>query len=255
MSKDCKRRMTCEKCQGRHPTILHFDKVKPTEPVKGKETSINSGHVTLKAGGVTGAGKDCALSIVPVQVKATKGSKSVLTYAFLDPGSSGTFCTERLRRQLKARGRKTEILLRTMEQIKTVSSYELSGLEVGNLEGNTFIELPKVYTQDAIPVTKENVATQKDISKWPHLKEVKLNEIEADIDLLIGSNTPRALEPWQIINAEDSGPYAVKTVFGWVINGPLNSCTAEQSSRLLTLTANHISVTELKDLLVQHLQS
>ena len=251
MSKDCKRRMTCERCQSKHPTILHFDRVKPFEPVKSRETSINSGQVTLKPGGVTWTGKDCALSIVPVQVKATKGSKSVLTYAFLDPGSSGTFCTERLRRQLNARGRKTEILLRTMGQVKTVSSYELSGLEVGNLEGNTFIELPKVYTQDAIPVTKENVATQKDISNWPYLEKVRLNEIDADIDLLIGANSPRALEPWQIINAEDNGPYAVKTVFGWVINGPLDSCTAEETSRLPVLTANHISVTELKDLLLQ----
>lgn len=83
------------------------------------------------------------------------------------------------------------------------------------------------------------------------MKEVKLNEIVAVIDLLIGANAPRAFEPRQIINAEDGGPYAVKTVFGWVINGPLNSCTAEESSRLATFSANHISVTELKDLLVQ----
>ena len=134
-----------------------------------------------------------------------------------------------------------------MGQIKTVSSYELSGLEVGNLEGNTFLELPKVYTQEAIPVTKENVATQKDILNWPHLKKVKLNEIDADIDLFIGANAPKALEPWQIKNAEANGPYAVKTVFGWVINGPLNSCTAEETSRLPILTANHISMTEVKD--------
>lgn len=131
MSKNCKRRMTCKRCQNKRPTILHLYQVKPAEPVKQKKTSINSGHVTLKAGGVTRASKDCALSIMPVKVKTTKGSKYVLTYAFLDPGSSGMFCTERLRRQFNARGRKTEILLRTMRQLKTVPSYELSGLEVG----------------------------------------------------------------------------------------------------------------------------
>ena len=106
MSKDCKRRMTCERCQSKHPTILHFDRVKPFEPVKSRETSINSGQVTLKPGGVTWTGKDCAMSIVPAQVKTTKGSKSVLTYAFLDPGSSGTFCTERLRRRRVKRKRR-----------------------------------------------------------------------------------------------------------------------------------------------------
>lgn len=122
---------------------------------------------------------------------------------------------------------------------------------MGNLEGNTFVKLPKVYTQDAIPVSKENMATQDDLSKWPYLKEFKLMEIDADIDLLIGANAPRAFEPWQTIVGEDSGPYAVKTVLGWVINGPLKSLTAETTSNLPILTTNCISVTQLKDSLIQ----
>lgn len=107
-------------------------------PAKPKETSI-SAQVLLKAGRGTGAGRECALSIVPVQVKVIKGSRLVSTYAFLDPGSSGTFCTEELRRQLNAEGCKTEILLGMMGQKKTVTSYELSSLEVGNLDGYVFI--------------------------------------------------------------------------------------------------------------------
>ncbi|XP_028429893.1 olfactory receptor 1-like [Perca flavescens] len=66
MSKNCKRRMTCEKCQGKHPTILHLDKVKLTEPVKQKYTSINSGPVTLKAGGVTGRQRLCSVNCASV---------------------------------------------------------------------------------------------------------------------------------------------------------------------------------------------
>lgn len=44
----------------------------------------------------TGAGDDCILSIVPVQVKSKKGSKGVETYAFLDPGSLQLFALTHL---------------------------------------------------------------------------------------------------------------------------------------------------------------
>lgn len=87
-----------------------------------------------------GAGKDCKLSIVPVQIKSSKGSKTILTYAFPDPGSTATFCTENLMRKLNVTGRKTKVILQTMSQNKPVNSYEITGLQVGDLDGNNFIE-------------------------------------------------------------------------------------------------------------------
>ena len=113
MSKECKRKLDCQICQRIHPTPLHIDgrRLKqeaarnpiPTEP---KET-INSALVSVDK--VTGASKECLLAIVPVQVKIAKGDKFLLTYAVLDPGSSATFCTENLMKQLNAKGRRTEI--------------------------------------------------------------------------------------------------------------------------------------------------
>lgn len=66
---------------------------------------------------------ECTLLIVPVQVKTTKGTHLVKTYAFLDPGSSDTFCTEALMSELKVNGRKTDILLRTMGDEKQVKTH------------------------------------------------------------------------------------------------------------------------------------
>ena len=52
---------------------------------------------TTQVCGRTGAGNDrCILSIVPVQVKSTKGNEIIQTYAFLDSGSTATFCSEHL---------------------------------------------------------------------------------------------------------------------------------------------------------------
>lgn len=39
---------------------------------------------------------DYKLAIVPVKIKACNGSNIIQTNAFLDPGSSATFCTENL---------------------------------------------------------------------------------------------------------------------------------------------------------------
>lgn len=46
------------------------------------------------------------LPIIPMKLKNKKGSKVIVTYAFLDQGSTDFFCTEALLRQLQKMDRK-----------------------------------------------------------------------------------------------------------------------------------------------------
>lgn len=201
----------------------------------------------------TGAGDDCILSIVPVQFKSKKGSEVVETYAFMDPGSSAMFCTDALARQLNLQGRCTELELRTMSPKHHVESYLLTDLEVSGIDCNTFIDLPKVYTQESIPVSTENIPSQQDIEKWPYLSEVRIPSINADVGLLIGSNVHKALEPWQVINSRGNGPYGVRTTLGWTVNGPLRDHTNTDSENCgySQATVNRISVENVEQLLLQ----
>lgn len=116
--------MTCQYCQGRHPNILHFEKPVRNEAndkmANRTKRSARGTLVSLKREEDFRAGKDCKLSILPVQMKASKGSKTIQTYAFLDPGSTATFCTENLMRQLNATGWQTKVLLQTMCQNKSI---------------------------------------------------------------------------------------------------------------------------------------
>ena len=41
------------------------------------------------------------------------------------------------------------------------------------------------------------------------------------VALLIGNDNPSLLEPLEVRRSQDGGPYAVRTMLGWVINGPL----------------------------------
>ncbi|KAL7826249.1 hypothetical protein SRHO_G00339870 [Serrasalmus rhombeus] len=103
--------------------------------------------------------------------------------------------------------------------------------------------------RDVIPVSKENVISSKDLEKWPYLRNVDIKEIDADVELLIGVNTPKAMEPWEIINSIGNGPYAVRTMLGWIVNGPLGSMGDVTNHHVVT--TNRISVSEIEELLIK----
>ncbi|KAL7841314.1 hypothetical protein SRHO_G00250050 [Serrasalmus rhombeus] len=255
MSNTCTEKAQCQECARPHPTLLHItfkeskDETKKDEESKDEQAVTNALVQATEVCTVTGAGKeDCFLSIVPVKVKAQKGTKIVTTYAFLDPGSSATFATESLINELNLNGRRTSISLRTMGNESVVNTRIVTGLEISNLEGDQFIELSEVFSQKAIPVTKDNIPRQEDVSRWPHLKEVKLPAVEAEVGLLIGANIPKAMEPLQVVNSVDEGPYAVRTALGWTVNGPLKGGNDGLRTRSPAVTANRISVARLEEL-------
>lgn len=69
------------------------------------------------------------------------------------------------------------------------------------------------------------------------------------MDLLIGTNASKLMEPWEVINSVGDGPYAIKTLLGWVINGPLQGSSGEQSGCLVA-AVHRIAVDRLEELLV-----
>ena len=71
--------------------------------------------------------------------------------------------------------------------------------------------------------------------------------------MLIGCNVPKALEPCKVINSQGNGPYAVKTILGCTINGPLGRSDTTRWIKPV-VTANRISVVEIKELLKQQVK-
>lgn len=112
MIKTCKKRMQCKTCSLKHPQILHIVKDSTIEkrddvcPLNSVPPQISVSQQTV---GFTAAGStECLLSIIPVKVRAPKSGTCVETYAFIDPGSTGTFCTEQLKKQLDVCGKPSE---------------------------------------------------------------------------------------------------------------------------------------------------
>ena len=96
---------------------------------------------------------------------------------------------------------------------------ELINLEVYDLEDNVFFNLPAVITRPNIPDTSHDAVNQADIDKWPHLVGVTIPTIKANVDLLIGSDNNKVIEPKEVKRSVNGGPYAVKTPLGWVLYG------------------------------------
>jgi len=96
--------------------------------------------------------------------------------------------------------------LRTMGQEKIVNSNIVSGLEVAALKGDTFLEAPNTYTQESMSVHRGNIPVERDIKRLSYLKRIHLPQIDTGIELLIGTNVPKALEPlegvWSSVGVE-----------------------------------------------------
>ena len=93
--------------------------------------------------------------------------------------------------------------------------------EVSDLDENNFIELPLVFSLPVLPISSESVPRQEDVDRWPHLKGIRIAELDARVSLLIGHDVPKALDPREVKERQDGGSYATRTLFSWAINCPL----------------------------------
>ena len=95
---NCTRKRTCEVCGDNHNTMFHKDGTSDTGGTFHAVTSSN--RVVTSSGTVPDTdNQNARLNVIPVKVHALNG-RSVCTYAFLDPGSTATFCTTKLCHQL-----------------------------------------------------------------------------------------------------------------------------------------------------------
>ena len=96
-----------------------------------------------------------------------------------------------------------------------------------------------VYSRPSLPVSTAAIGTQEDVNRWPHLKGIDVPRIEAEIGLLIDSDVPQAMQPKELRESKNGGPFAMRTVLGWMLSGPLGrKDTKVPTSNLIDTTAN-----------------
>ena len=87
------------------------------------------------------------------------------------------------------------------------------------------------------------------MNNWPHLKRIqgKIPPYDEDVDigLLIGCNCPKAIAPTEVIRGKGEEPYAVRTLLGWSIVGPVATSDTPRDGHALDSTCHRTLTREV----------
>lgn len=201
--KDCRSEHVCsvDSCGERHSNFLHTK----------KDVVATTTHVENTATSATGAQRrESYLPCVNVRINGR-----CVVSALLDSGSSNTFCDRKLARTLGLKGRDVSYSMTTLTDHNKDISSNLVNFEVSSLDGKESLPFSNVYVIDSIPVGGQPVTNVS----HDYLKDVKFADVR-NVQLLIGQDQSEALLPLEIRKGLRGEPFAVRTLFGWALNGP-----------------------------------
>ena len=117
------------------------------------------------------------------------------------------------------------------------------------LDKRAQVELPKAYARQSIPSRRDQIPTPEIVEKWPHLHKprdkIPPYEEGLEITLLIGCNCPKAIKPKEVIQGKSEEPYAVQTLLGWSIMGPVTTSNTPLGDHALNSTCHRILAKEI----------
>ena len=73
--------------------------------------------------------------------------------------------------------------------------YAVSGLEACGQKESSFVPLPVVYSQESLPVSRDQIPSQHNVDRWDNISNIDIPYLDIYIGILIGNNVPRAVEP------------------------------------------------------------
>ena len=225
-TRECKRSKLCSVtgCKGLyHHTLLH--KFATTKEHPPKTSSEDKAVVPVTCGFTKS--ESCSISdnshvylcIVPVRVSF--GENVVSTYAFLDQGSTHSFCKRSLLQELKASGTRERLQLKTITGTTNDMDSVSCNLVVSDLDSDSSFSLFNVHSVENIPVQPNNVSVDAEVCKLPHLQDINLKSLpHASVNLLIGADVPELFCIYSARRGPRGTPCAIETPLGWSLLGP-----------------------------------
>ncbi|CAH8464754.1 unnamed protein product [Schistosoma turkestanicum] len=224
---DCKTTMRCgiDKCEKKHHVLLHEDST--SKRVDDKRESQHCCGLTRSLS------RQVCLGVVPVRVKSE--TAEIIGYALLDNGSDSTLITTTCARALGLPENCELVVVQTVSGDKTVACTDAT-FEVLSLDQLEHIVIEGAMVVPSLPRHKPTMLAMKNLTKWPHLKDVPVESLESeDVLMLIGCDVPEAHWVLEQRLGGRKAPYAIKTLLGWTVFGPTSY--SEYRKRVV----NHIS--------------
>ena len=225
------RNCSVQGCNKKHSRYLHL--VSTAEVRANRNTEVDPPTTVNVNSGSTFTGAGAAKVVLPlVPVKAWDSEKNICisTYALLDTGSTTTFCTQRLANILQKEGKPEVLVLNTLGQSMSRVTTNVISMDVSDTDERNVIRLDTVYMTPKLPISTSCGASNDDLKEWLHLQDIRICDASLDqVDLLIGQDNPDALIPHEVRKSANhpKAPFAVKTVLGWTVQGPVKRCTTQ----------------------------
>ena len=194
-------------CGLKHTKFIHV-----RQESQPSNSDTRSGDQVVVAHANAKANSGVMLPVVEVNVN---GNADV--HALLDNGSNGSFCTERLVENLKIPGTISNYKLTTLSSSAEDKRSMVVDLCLTSIDGDAHVKLRNVYVVKQIPVHVPEV----DLSSFPHLAGLAVPVCDS-VDVLIGQDHAEALIPLDTRCGAKGDPFAVKTLLGWSLNGPVS---------------------------------
>ncbi|XP_041470151.1 uncharacterized protein LOC121419759 [Lytechinus variegatus] len=222
-SRNCQVKRVCSVpgCKRKHTKFLHRDKME--QPRQAQE-GVGEPATEKVESYATGAGgnKRILLPIVPIRVYASAKDDGVEALALLDSGSTSTFCTEELAERVKAHGSASTVSVSTLDRANSELHTTVVSLRIEPRSSPRVVTLPRVYTKADINISVDHLLCRLDVDQFAHLSDIHFpSSNKVKVDILIGQDYPELLCPLETRRGEPGEPYAVRTVLGWTLNGPV----------------------------------
>ena len=266
ISKYCYLEAACTKngCKQKHHLLLHQERrdVSPTSKDESCRTASSIAidkspssleharnlptntkpHSTnfLAASNIT-VGSNVFLNVVPVYV--VTGSKSVLTCAFLNQGSTTSLCANRLLNLLDISEVLTKFSVTTFADCSTLRKGKNVNLTVRSLTDDE-INLQNVISVDQLLVVPSPALTHCEFEAWPHLQDFDLPAAHGKVLLLIGLDTPEEIWVTEERRGSAKEPYAVRGIVGWSVAGPRTNAHGNLTECGESISVNFVNTSD-----------
>ena len=217
-------------CNGSHHRLLHRAMNKEQHDPPTNPLICNVNHQ---------AEKNVRLGVVSIGVVTPKGITKAV--AFLDNGSDTTLVTRDFVNRCELPGDSTSLTISTVGGSHTTNSKKCS-LQLQSLVDEESVDVPLAYVVDSLPIKPigriETLAKQ-----WPHLNDLPFQEMPgAKVDILIGCDIPEAHWALDQRLGKRKEPFAVRTIFGWTLFGPM----ANGSERSISINCIQAEESEIR---------
>ena len=248
MVKDCNSKNTCRDCNKKHHTTIHEcysstgqqsqatssrtfeNSQRPLQSVKStnQQSAFHPGEPTSSSPVRI---RNSLLFTIPVTLQHQ--NKFVSTYAFLDSGSSCSYISEKLARNLDVvtKSPSVQLLVGGFHGSKTLTVEPVSfilhpfGQNAEKFQIDNAFVLPKINLHNADPTQLNSIC-----QSYSHLKEISFPDLsDNQIGLILGQDNFDLITAKAVFKGPDNAPRAVLTDIGWTIGGP-NDTSFEQSS-------------------------